>query len=92
MSAGRRSAGALGWARIGAAVAGRPRLWSTALRAGASLARRGWWRRAPFLPVPDRRWLRFRLETAYGGDGTAVPTVDDVITWLEWRRRFPGAA
>ena len=32
----------------------------------ALLAAPGWWRRWPPLPVPDRRYLRFRLQTAYG--------------------------
>ena len=68
------------------AVARRPDLWATALRAGAELAPRGWWRRSPFLPLPDQGWLAFRLETAYGGDGTGPMRADDLITWLEWKR------
>ena len=52
------------------------------------MAPTNWWRRWPFLPLPDRRWLHFRMVTAYGGDGHGLDR-DDVITWLEWRRRFP---
>ena len=33
------------------------------------LARPGWWRRPPFLPLPAPDYLRFRMETAYGGAG-----------------------
>ncbi len=75
-----------GWFAVVGAVAGRPRLWPAAVSAGVALVPRGWWRRRPFLPVPDRRWLRFRMVTAYGGDGRRSPDPADVITWLEWRR------
>lgn len=67
----------------------RPDLWPVAARAGRELARPGWWRRPPFLPVPDPDWLRFRLETAYGGEGDGPPDADDLLTWLEWRRDWP---
>ncbi len=81
-------------AAIASALVRRPDLWATALRAGLSLAPTGWWRRPPFLPLPDGRWLRFRLATAYGGDGRFGPDspfdVDDLITWLEWRKAWPG--
>jgi hypothetical protein len=43
-----------------------------------------WWRRAPFLPLPDRRYIRYRLETQYGKVADVVPR--DVITYLEWCR------
>ncbi|MFV0523954.1 MAG: hypothetical protein ACK5RL_05590 [Acidimicrobiales bacterium] len=72
---------------VAGALAVRPRLWPTAVAAGWSLVPRHWWRHRPFLPLPDRRWLRFRTVTAYGGSGAALGA-DDVITWLEWRRRF----
>ncbi len=67
-------------------VARRPDLWPTALRTAIGLVPVGWWRRAPFLPIPDRDWLHFRLVTAYGGDGTGPVDGDDLLTWLEWRR------
>ena len=72
-----------------AAVARRPGLWLPALSAASAHVPSGWWRRPPFLPLPDRRWLRFRTVTAYGGDGTQPLRADDVVAWLEWRRRFP---
>lgn len=84
-----RAAG--GWASVTLAIAARPRLWASAVGAAASLVPASWWRRPPFLPVPDRRWVRFRLVTAYGGAGDRRPDVADVVTWLEWRRRFPAA-
>ena len=75
-----------GWAATFSTIARRPKLWPVAVSSAVALVPRGWWRRRPFLPLPDRRWLRFRMETAYGGDGTRSPDPDDVITWLEWRR------
>lgn len=66
-----------------AALAARPRLWPAALRQARALAPTGWWRRRPFLPVPDRDWLRFRMTTAYG-DADAPVDVDDLLVWLAW--------
>ncbi|HOT81550.1 MAG TPA: hypothetical protein PKY13_16270 [Microthrixaceae bacterium] len=66
-----------------------PDLWGTALRQTRLLARPGWWRRPPFLPVPDPEYLRFRLLTAYGGDGTAAPDPSDLIAYLRWCRAYP---
>jgi hypothetical protein len=43
-----------------------------------------WWRRAPFLPLPDAAYLRFRLETQYGRDG--APAAGDLVTYLTWCR------
>ena len=73
----------------GVAVLRHPSLWSTALRQIRVLAAPGWWRRAPFLPVPDPAYLRFRLVTAYGGSG-ADPVPGDLITYLHWCRAWPG--
>lgn len=56
------------------------------LRTGWAFRRRRWWARAPFLPLPDRTYLRWRMYTAYG-DETAVPPVQDVIRFAQWRRR-----
>lgn len=72
------------------ALAARPRLWPTAARQAARLVPRRWWRRRPFVPVPDRAWLRFRAETQYG-DPDRAPGAGDVVTWLEWARRFDAA-
>ena len=69
-----------------AAVAARPRLWPTALTQALRLARPGWWRRWPPVPVPDPDWLRFRARTQYGdGDHPLEPA--DVVAWLQWCRR-----
>ena len=75
----------IGWAGAVTAVVVRPSLWPIALRQVAVLARPGWWRRAPFLPVPPPAYLAFRLETMYGGDGHP-PTGHDVVGYLAWCR------
>ncbi|MCB1039073.1 MAG: hypothetical protein R2701_12695 [Acidimicrobiales bacterium] len=72
------------WRAAFVAVARHPSLWSTALRQALRLAPAGWWRRRPFLPLPDPAYLRFRLETQYGSDAT--PRADDVVTYLRWCR------
>jgi len=76
------------WARAAALVVARPHLWRTALRQARRLARPGWWRRPPFLPVPDADYLAFRFETQYGGDGTLPVGADphDLVDYLEWCR------
>lgn len=67
-------------------VARQPFVWAAAVAAALRLAPRGWWRRAPFLPLPDARYWRFRMETAYG-DEDAVPTDHDVVDAIRWSRR-----
>jgi hypothetical protein len=62
-----------------------PRLAVDLLRTAWVFRRRQWWRRAPFLPVPDRDYLRWRMYTAYGDEG-AVPPLGDVIGFARWRR------
>lgn len=75
------------WLAVGAAVLVRPSLWLTAIRTLARLATPGWWRRRPHLPLPDPDYLRFRMETQYGGDGSASPAPADVVAYLRWCRR-----
>jgi len=72
--------------RMLAVVARRPGLWVEALRAAPHLARRGWWRRPPFLPLPDGEYLRWRAATAYGAPDAPVRP-EDLVGYLRWRRR-----
>ncbi|MFM7756427.1 MAG: hypothetical protein ACKOBT_11475 [Actinomycetota bacterium] len=74
------------WAAFVAVVV-RPMLWRSGLRALRSLAPRGWWRRAPFLPLPDPGYMAFRMQTQYGGEGTTPPRPGDVVEYLRWLRR-----
>ncbi len=71
------------------AVLPHPTLWPTAARQARRLAAPGWWRRAPFLPLPPAGYLRFRMETAYGGHGDQLPVPQDLVTYLRWCRDFP---
>ncbi len=48
-----------------------------------------WWARGLAGLRPDPRWLQFRQETAYGGDGLNAIKPDDLVDFLEWRRTFP---
>lgn len=76
----------LGWTvRAVLAVLARPTLWYTACRQALVLAAPGWWRRAPFLPLPDGDYLRFRLVTQYG-DADHRPEPADLVTYLHWCR------
>lgn len=78
------------WTRLLLALTGR------ALRhpaAGVALVRvawrfrtRDWYRRFPFLPLPDAAYVRWRMHTAYGRDD-AVPPADDVIRYAKWATR-----
>ena len=68
------------------AVLIRPWLWGTAIGAVLAFAPDGWWRRPPFLPLPDRSVVEWRVTTAYGRpDMTLVP--HDVVSYLQWRKR-----
>jgi hypothetical protein len=77
--------------RAGAALARHPALWGTAARQVLVLAAAGWWRHAPYLPVPDPDYLRFRLQTAYG-DAEREPEPSDLVTYLHWCRAWPRVA
>ena len=39
---------------------------------------RDWYRRAPFLPLPPREYVRWRMYTAYGDEG-AVPPMENSL-------------
>lgn len=64
----------------------RPALWPIALATAGRMTKSKWWRRPPFLPVPDAGWWRFRVLTAYGR-GDARPEGEDVVSYLKWCRR-----
>ncbi len=74
-------------ATVALAVLRNPALWPTAARQLRRTARRGWWRRPPFLPLPSAEYVRFRLLTQYGD--AAAPTRDDVVSYLRWCRDWP---
>jgi hypothetical protein len=65
----------------------RPRLALDLLATLWSFRRKDWVRRFPFLPLPSREYLRWRMYTVYGDDA-AVPPADDVVRFARWRRRM----
>ena len=66
-----------------------PRLGLDLLRTLWAFRRRRWWAQTPYLPVPDRTYLRWRMFTVYA-DEEAVPSVDDVVRFARWRRETMG--
>jgi hypothetical protein len=72
------------WLRATMAVAARPRLWRTAVRQWHRSVPSRWWTTAPYLPLPSRRYVEFRVETAFGG---ADPVAADLVDYLDWCRR-----
>lgn len=65
----------------------RPRTIPAILGAAWAFRARDWYRRLPFLPVPPRSYLRWRMETAFG-DADAVPELADLERYLEWTARM----
>jgi hypothetical protein len=75
------------YARVAVAVLLRPSYWLAAVTVLGRMVPRGWWRRAPFLPLPSRSYVRFRMQTQYGGESSR-PTVPDVLRYLRWVRQW----
>lgn len=69
----------------------RPGLWPAMLSAAWAFRAKDWHRRFPFLPLPSKGYVRWRLETAYG-DPEAVPPQEELAAFLSWsaemRRRM----
>ena len=75
--------------RLTARALPNPRLALDLLRTAWAFRRRRWWARPPFLPLPDRTYLQWRMYTAYA-DEHAVPPTDDVVRFARWRRETMG--
>lgn len=79
--------GAAGWTRLSLGLTRRaiisPRLARDLLLVLWRFRRRRWFLRPPFLPLPSREYVRWRMYTAYG-DERAVPPVDDMIRYAHW--------
>ncbi len=61
----------------------RPRLWPALLSAAWAFRTRSWYRKPPFLPLPSKEYMRWRLETAYG-DPEAVPPDEEIVRFVTW--------
>ena len=77
----------MSWLRLTLTLALRalrsPSLAADLLRVAWRFRARGWYRRPPFLPLPSRDYVRWRMYTVYG-DYDAVPPVEDVIRYARW--------
>ena len=69
--------------RLAARTLREPTLAVDLLRVAWRFRARGWYRRFPFLPLPSRPYVRWRMHTAYG-DYDSVPPLDDVIKYARW--------
>ena len=82
----------MGWLRLSTSLALRslrnPSTGVALLRVAWRFRRRGWWHRPPFLPLPDRTYVRWRMHTAYG-EYDSVPPANDVIRYARWAVRKP---
>lgn len=66
----------------------RPSLAFDLVRMGWRFRHRRWYYRFPFLPIPARSYVRWRMYTAYGSED-AMPTVNEIITYARWLGRQP---
>jgi len=73
------------WERLSLALALRsvmhPTLALDLVRVAWRFRAREWYRRAPFLPLPDATYLKWRMYTAYG-DFDAVPSPEEVERYV----------
>lgn len=69
------------------AVLRSPARWVEGLRAAWALRSLTWFSQAPYLPLPDRTYLRWRSLTAYGDSSAPVPSAD-LLLYLTWRAAY----
>ena len=75
------------WLSLGTSLAWRaarnPRTASALVRVAWRFRARKWYARFPFLPLPDRDYLRWRMYTAYGSE-EMVPPPEDIVRYARW--------
>ena len=83
----RPSSLAVSWLRLSLVLARRaatrPALARDLLRMAWRFRSRRWYRQFPFLPLPSRDYVRWRMHTAYGDDDI-VPPPEDVERYATW--------
>lgn len=42
-----------------------------------------WWRRYPFLPLPTKEYINFRILTVYGSQEESI-NPKDIVDYLQW--------
>lgn len=65
-----------------------PALARDLLRVAWRFRSRRWYKRFPFLPLPARDYVRWRMATAYGDPG-AIPPAEDLIRYARWAGSQP---
>jgi hypothetical protein len=87
MAAARLDFGTMRWMRLIAALTlhslVHPLDGVRLLRVAWRFRSRHWYRQFPFLPLPSRTYLRWRMHTAYGDDD-AVPPAEDIVRYARW--------
>jgi hypothetical protein len=66
-----------------------PRLIVPLLATAWRFRSRHWYRQPPFLPLPPRDYIAWRLYTAYGSEDAVPPAADlaRYLGWAAWLRR-----
>jgi hypothetical protein len=75
------------YARMVGLALRRPRVIPHLVRAAWAFRARGWHLRPPFLPLPPRSYMRWRMETAYG-DPEHEPAAHEIERYLVWTTRM----
>ncbi len=67
----------------------RPRMAARLFAAAWRFRARDWYRTPPYLPLPSREYLAWRIHTAYGDAGRLphAEEVDRYLAWVAWMRR-----
>jgi hypothetical protein len=77
----------MSWLRLSLRLAARalvdPALAKALLVVAWRFRDRRWWRKLPFLPLPAREYVRWRMYTAYG-DADVIPPAEDVVRYARW--------
>jgi hypothetical protein len=75
------------YARMAGLALRRPGVIPQLVGAAWACRARDWYRRAPFLPLPPRTYLRWRMETAYG-DPEHLPEAREIERYVVWASRM----
>ncbi len=77
------------WARSAAAVLAHPGLWLSALGAYKRMLPNDWYSERPYLPVPAREYVEFRMHTL---SAEGRPSSAELIRYLVWLKAWPDSA
>ena len=80
----------MGWGRLVLSLSLRaivsPSLARDLIRVAWAFRAREWYSRWPFLPLPSREYVRWRMYTIYGNED-AVPPIGDIVRYARWVTR-----